>query len=201
MKLLTLMTLVAAGGALMGSPAHAGSVSIKSLVFAGSGCLPPSGLSGSLTDPDKDGLPNRLNLVFANYVAKLGPGSSILQHRQFCNLNLSLDVPKGWQFTVKNVRYQGFAGLPVRVRGVQQTDYQFPFATKSATLKLVLKGTLLDRFQHDDQLKPEERIWSPCHLATPLNLRTQILLQGPENRSAFLRASKQSYGLPWRRCR
>jgi hypothetical protein len=201
MKLLTLMALVSVGGALVASPASAEPVSIKKLAFAGSGCAPSEGLMARLADLDRDGLPERFNLAFSDYVAKLGPGSSILDQRRNCNLILSLNLPKGWQYTIRSVRYDGFASLPGGVRGLQQSTYQFLFASRPATLEDVLRGHFIGSFQRQDQLKPEEWVWSPCRVAIPLALRTQVLLLGPTTRSAILRATKQSYGLAWRRCK
>ena len=71
----TLMALALTGSAFVGDHALADQVSIKSLTYAGSGCFPSSRVTGRLIDLDKDGLPDRLDLAFPNYVAKLAPAS------------------------------------------------------------------------------------------------------------------------------
>lgn len=180
--------------------ASADQVFIKKLIFAGSGCLPSSGLKAKLDDFNKDGLPDRFDVTFSNYIARSGPNTPVINQRRNCNLNVTLGFPKGWQYTITEARYGGLAGLPDGVRGVQQSTYQFPFVSEPATLEATLDGPFRKRFQREDQLASRDRVWSPCALASPLNLRTQVVLLGKVTSPAILRATNQSYGLAWRRC-
>jgi hypothetical protein len=197
-----MMALALAGPLLIAAPALADTdrVSIRSLNFAGSGCAPQGSLTGRLVDFDQDGFPGSLSLGFSSYVARQGPGVSIVERRRNCNLVLSLNLPRGWQYAIRSVRYHGVASLPRSVSGLQQSTYQYPFASHAATLEATLQGPLMARFQRQDRLQPPEWVWSPCNQATPLNLRTQVLLTGPRSQFASLRAARHSYGLVWRRC-
>jgi hypothetical protein len=195
-----MMALALAGPVLVATPALAEQVSIRSLVYAGSGCAPRVGLIGRLGGFDRNGFPQKLSLAFANYNARQGPGILLSERRRNCNLVLSLNLPGGWQYAIKSVRYQGFASLPPSVSALQQSAYEYPFVSGVATLESTLRGSFVARFQRDDSLLPREWVWSPCNRAMPLNLRTQIVLSGPRIRPANLRASTHNYGLIWRRC-
>jgi hypothetical protein len=201
-----MMALALAGSAFVAGPVPAEEVAtrgvaITSLVYAGSGCPPRSGVTAVLVDLNNDRLPDRLRLNFpSSYNARQGPGIPIAERRRNCNLLVSLSVPAGKQFAIRAAIYRGVAGLPRGVLGLQQSVYQYPFATGDASLQTLIQGPFVGAYWRQETLDPKEWIWSPCRLSTPLNLRTQIFLSSLQRPGATLSVTRHVYELAWRSC-
>jgi hypothetical protein len=153
-----------------------------------------------------DGLPDQFEILFDKYIAQQGSGVPIVQRRRNCNISVGLHLPQGWQFSIANVRYFGYADLPEGVQGQQRSDYQFINYTGTITLQTILDGPYTDNYERQDNLGIESVVWSPCGLEAPLNIRTQVALSGPSNLPAAMTTDQitgtvsQIYGLTWRRC-
>ena len=64
-------------------------------------------------------------LIFDSYIATLGPTVAIAQNRKNCQLNIDLQYPSGFQYSVFNAIYRGYVQLDKLVTGVQKTTYYF----------------------------------------------------------------------------
>lgn len=179
---------------------------IRSLNFAGSGCNPVDS-SAELYDADANGLPEQFVVYFSNYIAQQGPGLTIAERRKNCNIGVQLHLPFGYQFSIANVRYIGYADLPYGVRGRQKSTYEFPFYSNAITLQTLINGPYVGGYQRQDNLGIASVVWSPCGMNAPLNIRTQVALEGSFYPMAFLTTDqidgrvRQVYGLTWRACR
>jgi hypothetical protein len=67
----------------------------------------------------------RFTLIFDEYVASIGPGVSITESRKNCQLDINLQYPSGFQYSVFNADYRGYAALDPNVTGTQQSTYYF----------------------------------------------------------------------------
>ncbi len=186
--------------------AYADETYIMSLNFAGSGCNPADS-SADLYDVNMDGLPDQFVIYFSNYIAMQGPGLTIAERRKNCNVGVQLHLPFGYQFSIANVRYIGYADLPYGVRGRQKSTYEFPFYSNSVTLQSLIYGPYSGNYQRQDNLGISSVVWSPCGMNAPLNIRTQVALEGSMYPMASLTTDQmdgrvqQVYGLTWRACR
>ena len=191
--------------ALVAQSAFADQTYIMNLNFAGSGCSPADS-SASLYDTNSDGLPDQFSIYFSTYVAQQGPGLTLAERRKNCNVGVQLHLPQGYQFSIANVRYIGYADLPAGVLGRQKSTYEFPFFSNSVTLQSVLPGPYTGGYERTDNLGISSVVWSPCGLNTPLNIRTQVALEGASLPRAALTTDqidgrvRQVYGLVWRAC-
>jgi hypothetical protein len=70
-------------------------------------------------------MPYRFTLIFDDYVASIGPGVAITESRKNCQLDIDLQYPSGFQYSVFNADYRGYAALDANVTGTQQSTYYF----------------------------------------------------------------------------
>jgi len=106
------------------------SIQIVGVAFAGSGC-PPGSLSGGLL-PDL----SKLTLNYTSFIAEAGKGYSAAQSRKNCQLNLKMKYPSGWQFTVAETNYRGYASIPVGGTGIARSTYYFSGSSNQVCLLL-----------------------------------------------------------------
>jgi hypothetical protein len=178
---------------------------IMNLNFAGSGCNPEDS-DAALYDANLDGLPEQFVVYFSNYVAQQGPGLTIAERRKNCNIGVQLHLPYGYQFSIANVRYLGYAEIPYGVRGRQKSTYEFPFYSNAVTMQTLLHGPFSGNYSRQDNLGITSIVWSPCGMNAPLNIRTQVALEGSMYPMAMLTTDQidgrvqQVYGLTWRAC-
>jgi hypothetical protein len=109
----------AAAAVATSSGPNPSSVSINSIVYGGTGC--PQGSLGSYISSDR----STFTLIFDDYVASIGPGVAITESRKNCQLNVDLQYPSGFQYSVFSTVYRGYVGLDAGVQGYQGSTYYF----------------------------------------------------------------------------
>lgn len=124
----------AAASSVLPNPSQ---VSINSIVYGGTGC--PQGSLGSFISADRQTfvtspyianntrliLNFSFTLVFDDYVASIGPGVAITENRKNCQLNIDLEYPSGFQYSIFSQVYRGYVELDAGVTGLQEATYYF----------------------------------------------------------------------------
>jgi hypothetical protein len=197
---LMLGTMLSSGQARADTP-----VFISNLLFNGSGCNALDS-AADLMDTNDDGLKDSFIIIFSNYIAQQGKGIPISDRRKNCNISVGLVLPQGYQFTIADVDYQGFADVPKDVSGWQVSTYQFVFWSRPVTLQSRIRGPFQGTYSISDTLGLGSLIWSPCGREVPLNIRTQVFLSGDASKAASMTTDqisgrvRQVYQFKWRRC-
>jgi hypothetical protein len=183
------------------------SVHITDLNFNGTGCRNGgSDATGRLYDTNNDGLPDQFEVLFSTYIAEQGPDVSPAQRRKNCNMTVQLFLPQGFQFSIANVLYLGFADLPGGVSGTQRSEYEFINLSNRVRLQTLINGPYTDNYRREDVLGVASRVWSPCGTNAPLSIRSEVFLTGPRSLPASMTLDQvtgkvtQIYGLTWKRC-
>lgn len=102
-------------------------VSITGVAFAGSGC-PAGSVAGQLaTDL------TTLTLLYDSFVSQAGPGIKASEYRKNCQLNVKLQYPQGWQFSVFKADYRGYAQVPEGDTGTVKSTYYFSGDSKQVS--------------------------------------------------------------------
>ena len=177
-------------------------VRMRSISYAGSGC--PAGTVAQNIAQDL----TAFTLLFDSYVAEVGPGVAFNQRRKNCQLNIDLDFPQGWSFSLFTVDYRGYASLQRGVTGLQQSAYYFAGSAQTATLRTPLRGPLDQNYQIRDTLGLSALVWSPCGAHRALNINTEIRMENAANPSGHGLMTTDSidgqvkllYGIQWKRC-
>jgi hypothetical protein len=178
-------------------------VHINGIVFAGSGC--PGGSAGVYLSDDA----LAFTIAFDEFYVEKGPGISLSEGRKFCNLNLDIHVPQGFQYTIFKVDYSGFADLARGTGGMLKSTYRFSGAAgrnSRATLATRLRGALVDDYAIHDNIAIASLVWSRCGVNRALNIKTEARVYGSRSKSALLTVDtidgefEQIYALKWRTC-
>jgi hypothetical protein len=94
-------------------------VEITAVTYGGTGC-PDNTVQGLLSD-DR----TTITLSFDQYTVQSGPNIPATERRKFCQLQLKLKYPSGFQYSVFGADYRGYASLEEGVSGTAQSTYYF----------------------------------------------------------------------------
>jgi hypothetical protein len=145
-------------------------VTINSISYGGTGC--PQGSVGSFISDDR----LTFTIIFDSFVASIGPGIPITSSRLNCQLNINLQYPSGFQYSVLGTEFRGYAGLDAGVTGVQSANYYFSGSAAQASTSTTFTGPTTGDYLISDNIPFTSTIWSPCGAALPLNVNSQVRL-------------------------
>ena len=114
-------------------------VEIQAVTYGGTGC-PDQTVQGLLSD-DR----STITLSFDAYTVQSGPNIPATDRRKFCQLQLKLKYPGGFQYSIFGADYRGYASLEKGVTGTAQSTYYFSgqqTQVHSPNYSVVLFGTI-----------------------------------------------------------
>lgn len=171
-------------------------VYVRSVTYGGSGC--PQGTVGSSFSADR----KTFTLIFDSFVASIGHGVPNAESRKTCQLNVILQIPQGFSYSVNTTDYRGFVQLDAGVTAVQKSIYYFSGEISQASAASTFNGPLAKDYLARDTLGLVS--WSPCGSALPLNINTQVRLSGGRTgqitTDSVDNKVKHILGFQWRRC-
>jgi hypothetical protein len=137
----------AAASSVLPNPSQ---VSINSIIYGGTGC-PQSSLGSFISADRQTFVPSpyiangtwlilnlRFTLVFDEYVASIGPGVAVTESRKNCQLNIDLEYPSGFQYSIFSQVYRGYVELDAGVTALQQATYYFSGGTTNPLVPLLI---------------------------------------------------------------
>lgn len=178
-------------------------VRIRSFSYNGSGC--PIGSVAENVAPDY----TAFTLLFSSYTAEVGPGIPFALKRKNCQINIDLDFPSGWSYSVFKVDYRGYISAQPGVLGTHQALYYFQGSGQTARLRTNIPGPVDRNYQVSDRFDLQTSVWSPCGATRALNLNSEVRLENTRNPYGAGLMTLDSvdgsvamvYGMQWRRCR
>jgi hypothetical protein len=97
---------------------NANQIQITQVTATGSGC--PQGTMSVALSPDA----RSFTVLFDQFQAESG-GAKAVRDQKTCEINVVIDVPSGWAFTVLDADYRGFADLSAGGFGSHLVSYEF----------------------------------------------------------------------------
>ncbi|KAF2404089.1 hypothetical protein EJ06DRAFT_469510 [Trichodelitschia bisporula] len=197
------LAALAAAAPLDGAPSDTPrDVRINGVNYGGTGC--PQGTVSSSLNSER----TVMTLIFDVYAATIGPkAKSRSEARRYCQLNLKVQYPGGYQFSVFKVDTRGYADLEGGVTGEILTTYYFSGESKDAKTRLTINGPQHATYRKSDSLKSESMVWSPCGKEGLINIKTEInLTSRNDNAGGLLTVDsidakfEQKFNLQWRSC-
>lgn len=94
-------------------------VKIMGVTYGGTGC--PQGSVGYTISDDR----STVTLIYDSYVASIGPGIAITENRKACQINLDIQYPGGFQYSILSADYRGYAAIDKGVTGTLKSTYYF----------------------------------------------------------------------------
>ncbi|KAF7533485.1 hypothetical protein G7054_g7040 [Neopestalotiopsis clavispora] len=149
------------------STAPAG-VTIKGISYAGSGCNAGS-VAGAISSDAQT-----ITVLYDSFIAQAGPGITPAEARKNCQLNVQVELPQGWQFSVFKADYRGYAFLQDGDKGVIKATYYFSGDSTQISSELDLAGAYDDNYLKTDEFGIESTVWSPCGEEGLLNVNSEV---------------------------
>jgi len=146
-------------------------VTIKDIVYNGSGC-PPGSADVRLA---RDG--SSFRLVFGpEFEAEVGPGVPLIESRKNCQVLLTLNVPQGFTFAVGIVDYRGSADIASGSRGLFRATHYFQGEADESTTTQTFDGPFSGDWRAFHVVELTELVWAPCGVERALNINASIRL-------------------------
>jgi len=149
-------------------------------------------------------------LIFSEFIAAMGPSIAPTEKTKRCLINFNLEISQGWQFTIFQVDYRGYADLDIGTTGQHNTSYFFVDSASTKRINAVQKFTapFKSDFTSQHNIGLTSPLWSNCATTSQtLTLDTSLALEGLSEKQAVLsldsidaEAVPQKFHLAWRRC-
>lgn len=182
-------------------------IQINSVSFSGNGC--PQGSVSTSISPDK----TVITFGFDRFQTYIGPGVSPAEKTKNCQLHLNLKYPGGFQFSVVESTYHGYAQLDKGVTGTFYSTYYFSQdASATTTTQTSISGGGIwaqgQVYTKADKIPTASYIYSPCGASGILNVNNRIALTSTNSSASgtvsdddATVAFTQQVNLNWRTCK
>lgn len=195
-----LLAIVALASTVLSDRPKKSEVYIEGLITGGSGCK--QGTVASSLSKDLQSF----TLLFDDFVASTGSGTTAKDSRKNCQINIDLRYPQGWSYSVLSVDYRGFIDIPSGVSATQSATYYFSGQTAQNTYSSTTPGPYTGNYLYHDEVGTEALVWSPCGSVVQGNINSQVYLTGDKSKNAQITTDSidgkyaQIYGIQWKRC-
>ncbi|KAJ3218757.1 hypothetical protein HK099_004940 [Clydaea vesicula] len=177
-----------------------GSVTIGPIIYGGTGC-PQGTVSENM---NSDG--TAITLLFDSYIASIGPNVPVTENRKNCQINVQLNVPQGWQYSIATIDYRGFLQLDPGVVAQQSALYYFQGSVDQDRCTTTFTNANNGDYTIRDKFGLATTVWSGCNAKANININSQIRLTAPAGKSGFITTDSidskvtHVYGVQWEKC-
>ena len=159
----------------------------------GNGCSP--GSYSVVLSPDAQSL----TVLFDHFQAQSGGPSAPWVDRKFCNIDIDIEFPRDWMYTLIKADYRGFADLSAGSEGVHKVSYGFIPGQRGNGRGMfergghgngsqgnfgrdfkvhLLRGPYSDNYITETTLPLDEKTpWRKCDGDEPMRIQTSITTQ------------------------
>ncbi|CZR68010.1 uncharacterized protein PAC_17909 [Phialocephala subalpina] len=206
-SIITLLALVTTAISILlearqGTALDLSEVYMRNITYGGSGC--PQGSVGQFLSDDRD----TFTLIFDSFQAQTGPGTTPDESRRYCQINLDLNYPQGFQYSVFQTTFRGYTYLDPAVTARESALYYFSGPNQQqVTTSTTFHGPVNENYVINSAVAFTSLVWSPCGAHWPLNLGTQVTLTSTNSSQSGLMTDdtidgsiKYITGIQWQRC-
>ncbi|KAK6511085.1 hypothetical protein TWF481_000007 [Arthrobotrys musiformis] len=174
-------------------------VSIDKIIYGGTGCPRDSAYVNLGSDKQS------FTAYFGRFTATIDTAAgSIKDARKFCQLNIAINVPAGWQFTVVQTSFTGYASLGPNIVATLKSSNYFAGSNDEQSYSIPIYGPTTRDFSVRSTSIVGDGEWSPCGTQSLLNIKSELQLSGEGY--GTIRETKATgnlsriYALQWRTC-
>ncbi|NKE63932.1 DUF4360 domain-containing protein [Lentzea sp. PSKA42] len=132
----------------------------------GSGC--PAG------DVDVKTNDRTFTIGYHTFLARAGGGSSPLDMRKNCQINIRVNVPQGYTYGLARTTYEGYAHLQDGATGLNRISTYLQGTSPTATVSQPFTGPFSDSWQTHYRPGSTEIQWSPCGERRNININAEV---------------------------
>ncbi|HEU4427073.1 MAG TPA: DUF4360 domain-containing protein [Pilimelia sp.] len=141
---------------------------VEVITVNGSGC--PAGTAAIAVAPDN----TAFTVTYSQYIALVGVGSTPIDFRKNCQLNVLVHVPQGFTYAIAKADYRGFASLARGANAMLKANYYFQGHSQTEFRTHRLDGEYEDNWQATDQTEIPALVYKPCGEQRLLNINTEL---------------------------
>jgi hypothetical protein len=164
----------------------------------GSGCLP--GTAAVTIDPDN----SSFTVTYSAFTALVGVDAQNTDWRKNCQLNVVVQAPPEYRYTITQADSRGFASLAAGAGATQRANYYFQGQTQTAYNTHTFAGPADLDWQTTDDVPAQSIVWSPCGVARNLNINTELRVTAGTSNTAtttsLMTMDSAVYHLTWDLC-
>jgi len=146
----------------------AGSITIDVVTVNGSGCKP--GTAAVAVAPDNQAF----TVTYSEYTASVGLGSTALDFRKNCQINVRVNVPQGFTYAVAKADYRGYGFLAKGASAKLRSSLYFQGLSQTLIATHNFSGAMDDYWQATDTADVAALIFKPCGEQRLLNVNTSL---------------------------
>lgn len=170
--LLALAAFVAPISAASVKPAVPQLVTVKKVTYNGNGC--PANTAQVAISPDN----LSFTVIMQDYIAEIGPGIAKKENRKTCQLNIEMEYPPGYSYSILHASFRGFYNIDAGVTAYQEAMYYFSGKLKQARLDTHWVGPANDpAYLLPDSVPADALVFSPCKEVANLNIASVVRLE------------------------
>ncbi|SDM13395.1 protein of unknown function [Lentzea albidocapillata subsp. violacea] len=132
----------------------------------GSGC--PAG------DADVETDDRTFTIGYHTFLARAGSGSSPLDQRKNCQVNLRVNAPQGYTYGLARTTYEGYAHLQDGATGLSRVSTYLQGTSPTATVTQRFTGPFSDSWQTRYRPDATEIQWVPCGEQRNININAEV---------------------------
>ena len=177
------------------APAEQPAPFLEVVTVNGSGC--PAGDADVRTDD------RTFTIGYHTFLARAGNGSSPLDQRKNCQVNLRVNAPQGYTYGLARTTYEGYAHLQDGATGLSRISTYLQGTSPTATVTQQFTGPFSGDWQTRYRPGAAEIQWVPCGEKRNININAEVrvtLGSADPDRLSFV-IVESSRGVVWtRRC-
>ncbi|KAJ2988363.1 hypothetical protein HDV02_005632, partial [Globomyces sp. JEL0801] len=147
-------------------------VYVQGITYGGTGC-PQNTVSIAMASDQKT-----FTLIFDQFVASSGAGTTALDARKNCQVNVDLKYPPGFSYSIAQIDYRGYVNVPAGVTATQKANYYFAGQTAQIASQTKFVGPQSKDYTTSDKIEMANMVWSPCGAVARGNVNAQVRLEG-----------------------
>lgn len=169
---------------------------IEAATINGSGC--PAGTANVTVLSDGASI----RITYGGYRAEVGAGAEATDIRKNCQINVEVQVPQGFTYTVARAEHFGSARLAAGATGLQATSYYFQGDSDTTQVTHKFTGPFDDNWQTTDVIDLGSLGYAPCDVKRNLNLNTELRVDAGTSNStnSFMAGSRSDFHFVGKAC-
>ena len=132
----------------------------------GSGC--PAGDADVKTDG------RTFTVGYHTFLARAGGGSSPVDQRKNCQINIRVTVPEGYTYGLARTTYEGYTHLQQGATGLARISTYLQGTSPTAAVSRSFAGPFSDDWVTEYRPYPTDVQWSPCGSPRNININAEV---------------------------
>lgn len=111
---------------------------------------------------------------YHTFLARAGGGSSPLDMRKNCQVNLAVSVPDGYTYGLARTTYHGYAHLQPGASGLNRVSVYLQGSSQTEVVNRAFTGPTSGDWENSYRPSPADVLWAPCGTKRNINVNAEV---------------------------